>query len=97
MFAMINTDAETCTSAACVLLVAGHIGIAVPDVHEACAFFEDQGVTFVKKPDEGQFFAYMLQADRVIAIILAWKIDFVLQSGNNSQGVCPSCTTQKKP
>ncbi|XP_072512826.1 lactoylglutathione lyase-like [Salminus brasiliensis] len=30
----------------------GHIGIAVPDVHAACKMFEEQGVTFVKKPDE---------------------------------------------
>ncbi|XP_076011227.1 lactoylglutathione lyase-like [Genypterus blacodes] len=32
----------------------GHIGIAVPDIHEACAFFKEQGATFVKKPDEGK-------------------------------------------
>ncbi|KAI4892512.1 hypothetical protein NFI96_024491, partial [Prochilodus magdalenae] len=32
----------------------GHIGIAVPDVHAACKLFEEQGVTFVKKPDDGK-------------------------------------------
>ncbi|KAM7395840.1 hypothetical protein PAMA_007225 [Pampus argenteus] len=32
----------------------GHIGIAVPDVNAACKVFEDQGVTFVKKPDSGK-------------------------------------------
>ncbi|KAM8761684.1 lactoylglutathione lyase [Acanthopagrus latus] len=32
----------------------GHIGIAVPDVYEACKLFEEQGVTFVKKPDDGK-------------------------------------------
>uniref|UniRef100_A0A6Q2XP13 Lactoylglutathione lyase n=1 Tax=Esox lucius TaxID=8010 RepID=A0A6Q2XP13_ESOLU len=31
----------------------GHIGIAVPDVYAACKLFEEQGVTFVKKPDDG--------------------------------------------
>ncbi|KAL7888609.1 hypothetical protein AOLI_G00035830 [Acnodon oligacanthus] len=31
----------------------GHIGIAVPDVYAACKLFEELGVTFVKKPDEG--------------------------------------------
>ncbi|KAK5903053.1 hypothetical protein CgunFtcFv8_006865 [Champsocephalus gunnari] len=31
----------------------GHIGIAVPDVYAACKVFEEQGVTFVKKPDAG--------------------------------------------
>ncbi|XP_076012195.1 lactoylglutathione lyase-like [Genypterus blacodes] len=32
----------------------GHIGIAVPDVYEACKMFEEQGVTFVKKPEDGK-------------------------------------------
>ncbi|XP_038582638.1 lactoylglutathione lyase-like [Micropterus salmoides] len=32
----------------------GHIGIAVPDVYAACKFFEEQRVTFVKKPDSGK-------------------------------------------
>jgi len=32
----------------------GHIGIAVPDVYSACKRFEDLGVPFVKKPDDGK-------------------------------------------
>ncbi|KAK5622998.1 Lactoylglutathione lyase [Ilyodon furcidens] len=32
----------------------GHLGIAVPDVYAACKMFEEQGVTFVKKPDDGK-------------------------------------------
>ncbi|XP_040286211.1 lactoylglutathione lyase-like [Bufo bufo] len=32
----------------------GHIGIAVPDVYAACKRFEELGVTFVKKPDDGK-------------------------------------------
>lgn len=32
----------------------GHIGIAVPDVDAACKLFVEQGVTFVKKPNEGK-------------------------------------------
>lgn len=31
----------------------GHIGITVPDVHAACRWFEEKGVEFVKRPDDG--------------------------------------------
>lgn len=31
----------------------GHIGITVPDVHAAAARFEELGVEFVKRPDDG--------------------------------------------
>ncbi|OPK10856.1 lactoylglutathione lyase [Pseudomonas sp. VI4.1] len=32
----------------------GHIGITVPDVYRACARFEELGVEFVKRPDDGK-------------------------------------------
>ncbi|CAK1549325.1 unnamed protein product [Leptosia nina] len=32
----------------------GHIGILVPDVDAACARFEEQGVKFIKKPQDGK-------------------------------------------
>jgi len=32
----------------------GHIGISVPDVYEASKRFEEMGVEFVKKPDDGK-------------------------------------------
>ncbi|XP_057668082.1 lactoylglutathione lyase [Diorhabda carinulata] len=32
----------------------GHIGVMVPDVYKACERFEQLGVKFVKKPDDGK-------------------------------------------
>lgn len=53
--------------------VPGHIGIAVPDVSAACKLFEEQGVTFVKKPDDGGFLSCSLSAvlcSRLVSYIL---------------------------
>ena len=32
----------------------GHIGMSVPDVYRACERFEELGVEFVKRPDDGK-------------------------------------------
>ena len=32
----------------------GHIGLAVPDVDAACARFDEMGVKFVKRPQDGK-------------------------------------------
>lgn len=32
----------------------GHIGVAVPDVAEACRRFEEAGIAFVKRPEDGR-------------------------------------------
>lgn len=32
----------------------GHIGLSVPDVYEACRRFDELGVEFVKRPDDGR-------------------------------------------
>ena len=31
----------------------GHVGVSVPDVYKACERFEEMGVEFVKRPDDG--------------------------------------------
>lgn len=43
-----------CYNLTILCMTTGHIGIAVPDVYAACKLFEEQGVKFVKKPDDGK-------------------------------------------
>ena len=37
-----------------VTIVSGHIGVVVPDVDAACKRFEELGVSFIKRPNDGK-------------------------------------------
>ncbi len=41
----------------------GHLGVSVPDVHAACARFEELDVSFVKRPNEGKMIGIAFIAD----------------------------------
>lgn len=41
----------------------GHIGITVPDIDETCAQFEAEGVTFIKRPQDGSMKGIAFIAD----------------------------------
>lgn len=44
----------------------GHIGVMVPDVDKACERFESLGVKFVKKPNDGKFFSFLIKSNQVM-------------------------------
>lgn len=54
-----NTQQYLYCTSLFLLSFTGHIGIAVPDVYKACKRFEELGVKFVKKPDDGKSWSEM--------------------------------------
>lgn len=50
----LRTPNNTCSVLHSLPSCTGHIGIAVPDVNKACKRFDELGVKFVKKPDDGK-------------------------------------------
>jgi len=52
----------------CFCSTQGHIGFSVPDVEKTCERFEKLGVTFVKKPNDGEV---------VLHTVFIFKFDFL--------------------
>lgn len=61
----------------------GHIGLTVPDVDAACAWFEAQGVEFVKRPNDGKMkgLAFIKDPDGYWIEILAAEVSARLVTG----------------
>jgi lactoylglutathione lyase len=61
----------------------GHIGITVPDVDAACAWFDENGVEFVKRPEDGTMkgLAFIKDPDGYWIEVLAADVSARLVTG----------------